>query len=78
MPIRTCLVTGQKYEKHELLRFTIVDGQLVFDPDQKMPGRGGYVHQDVVSKLPKMRGKVAHFLKKTVREIVLPGGGVDE
>jgi len=72
MPIRTCLVTGQKYEKCELLRFTIVDGQLVFDLDQKMPGRGGYVHLDVVGQLPKFRGKIAHFLKTSVQEIRLP------
>ena len=64
-PIRTCLVTGQKHEKKDLLRFVINEGVLVFDQKQKLPGRGGYVlaTEKNLEKLKKLGGKICHFLK---------------
>jgi predicted RNA-binding protein YlxR (DUF448 family) len=65
MPIRTCFVTGQKLEKTVLLRFVVVDGKVVFDPQQSAPGRGGYLVESEANlqKLKKMGGKICHFLK---------------
>ncbi|MCF7906133.1 DUF448 domain-containing protein [Candidatus Gracilibacteria bacterium] len=66
-PIRTCLVTGEKKEQKEFLRFTMQKGVIVFDEKKKNPGRGGYVVNDseVIEKLKskKLYGKVCHFLK---------------
>ncbi len=65
MPTRTCIVTGQKREKSELLRFVVQDGKLVFDRMQKISGRGGYVLEtpENLEKLKKLGGKICHFLK---------------
>lgn len=64
---RTCLVTKTIADPKDLLRFTIVDGQLVFDstPSKKGVGRGGYViaEAEAIEKLPKLSGKIAYFLK---------------
>lgn len=62
---RTCLVTKQKADPKDLLRFTVIEGQLIFDGRAKAPGRGGYVIKDAnaIEKLPKMAGKIAYFLK---------------
>jgi len=62
MPIRTCLVTGQALEQDQLLRFTVQDGAIVFDPNAYFTsnspeesvmigstvgqGRSGYVIKD--------------------------------
>lgn len=65
MPIRTCLVTGQKLEQSCMCRFTIVKGGIVFDEDTKNSGRGGYVVNEpqAIEKLPKLKKKIAHFMK---------------
>lgn len=65
MPIRTCMVTGQKQEKSSLLRFVVIDGKILFDRKQKFQGRGGYVVETEVNlqKLKKLGGKICHFLK---------------
>lgn len=68
---RTCLVTKQKAPVEALFRFTVQEGQLVFDTDVKQPGRGGYIIKSVeaLEKLSKLKGKVAHFLKVKKIEI---------
>ncbi len=65
MPIRTSIVTGQKKEQSEFLRFTIQGGLLVFDGDVKNKGRGGYVEKDekLIQKLPKLKGKIKYRLR---------------
>ena len=68
MLIRTSIVTGRKYEQSELLRFTLKDGQVVFDQGKKAPGRGGYVENDSklieVVKSGKLDKKIAYLLRK--------------
>ncbi len=68
---RTCLVTKQKASPEALFRFTVHNGQLVFDTDTKQPGRGGYVVKSVeaLEKLPKLKSKIAYFLKVKKIEI---------
>ena len=39
-PIRSCIGCGRKAPQGQLLRFAVVDGQLV--PGAGMPGRGAY------------------------------------
>ena len=68
---RTCLVTKTKASPAKLLRFTVVEGQLVFDEKHKAPGRGGYVLKsaEAIAKLPKLAGKIAYFLKAKKVEV---------
>ena len=41
IPIRTCIATGEKKGKSELMRFVLTpDGKLVVDPKDKEKGRG--------------------------------------
>lgn len=65
MPIRTSIFTGKKEDTEKFWRFTVQKGQLVFDGKKKNPGRGGYMEKDMnlISKLPKMKGKIAYVLK---------------
>ena len=44
VPLRMCVVCGQKRPKRELIRIVHApDGSLVVDPKGKQPGRGVYV-----------------------------------
>lgn len=67
---RTCLVTGKKASKEAFFRFTIIEGQLVFDTPQKVgQSRGGYVIKETksISKLIHLEKKLTHFLKTPVK-----------
>ena len=47
IPMRTCVVTREKYEKRELLRIVKdKDGNLSVDETGKMNGRGAYIKKD--------------------------------
>ena len=61
------MVTGKTVEVDKLCRFTVFSHALVFDRDMKNPGRGGYVLKDraIVEKLPKMKGRIKHFMNIT-------------
>lgn len=41
---RTCCICRSKADKRGLLRVVAVNGDLVIDDSQSLPGRGGYVH----------------------------------
>jgi len=44
--IRTCAGCGEHALKRELVRLVLEgDGRAVFDPEQRRPGRGAYVHR---------------------------------
>jgi len=49
VPIRRCVSCRRTAPKHELLRFArqkdpaTGDWRILFDPDQKLPGRGAYL-----------------------------------
>lgn len=68
---RTCLVTKTKAHPGAFLRFTVQNGQLVFDTIKKAPGRGGYIVKDIkaLEKLPRLSGKIAYFLKVKKAEV---------
>jgi predicted RNA-binding protein YlxR (DUF448 family) len=41
---RRCIFCRKGGKKEELLRF-VWDGRIIFDPDQRLPGRGAYAHR---------------------------------
>ena len=43
VPIRTCVVCREKFEKSSLLRINYKDNTLTLDPKGNIPGRGCYV-----------------------------------
>jgi len=47
IPVRTCIGCGSKKNKYLLLRLIVLpSGNLLFDPDNHQPGRGGYICAD--------------------------------
>ena len=47
-PLRSCVVTGEKLDKRELLRIVrSKDGEVKVDLTGKMNGRGAYIKRDV-------------------------------
>ena len=48
IPLRTCVVTGEKLDKRDLLRVVKnKDGEVKVDITGKMNGRGAYIKRDV-------------------------------
>lgn len=43
-PIRTCVGCRGRGGRDELLRFVLVDGEVVADPEKRLPGRGAWLH----------------------------------
>ena len=65
IPIRTCVVTGVKLEKNELIRVVKTkDGKVLVDETGKCNGRGAYLKKDlcVFDKAEKSK-----ILNKNVR-----------
>lgn len=69
IPLRTCVGCRQKRPKRELVRFVCgSNGELILDPRQILPGRGGYLCAD--SRCLQLAIKSRAFsrpLKATVR-----------
>ncbi len=42
--VRTCIGCGGHAQRGDLLRFTVQGGQLIADPERRLPGRGVWVH----------------------------------
>ncbi|MBQ6841501.1 MAG: YlxR family protein [Bacilli bacterium] len=58
IPLRTCLVTREKCEKHELLRVVRTpEKEIVFDKTGKANGKGAYLKKDrdVILKAQKTK-----------------------
>lgn len=58
IPMRTCIVTGEKLEKRELTRIVRKpDGSVVIDDSGKVNGRGAYLKLsiDVIDKAEKTK-----------------------
>lgn len=48
IPIRTCIVTGEKKPKNELMRFVLTaSGDVIVDPRDKAKGRGANMSMNV-------------------------------
>lgn len=49
IPLRTCVVTKEKFPKRELLRIVRTkDGDILVDETGKMNGHGAYIKKDLV------------------------------
>jgi predicted RNA-binding protein YlxR (DUF448 family) len=65
VPLRTCVICGNKTDKRALVRIAATpDGKAVVDPTGKKPGRGAYVCKDgnCLSRGLK-RGRLEHALR---------------
>lgn len=48
IPMRTCVVTREKYPKQDLIRVVRTkDGEVVIDPTGKVNGHGAYLKKDI-------------------------------
>jgi predicted RNA-binding protein YlxR (DUF448 family) len=65
IPLRSCVICREKTSKVKLLRFLMLDGEIIFDPGQKIAARGYYVcdNNACIEKLEKWK------TKKKVRNI---------
>ena len=59
IPLRTCLVTREKCEKHDLLRVVRTPEQtIIFDKTGKQNGKGAYLKKDKDVILKAQKSKV--------------------
>ena len=64
IPMRTCVVTGEKLPKKELLRIVKTpEGEIKIDENGKMNGRGAYIKRslEVVDKAEKNKALEHHL-----------------
>lgn len=69
VPMRSCVVTKEKYEKRELLRIVRTpEGEIQIDTTGKLNGRGAYLKKDieVINKAEKTK------ILERVLEIEIP------
>lgn len=59
IPLRSCVICRDKTSKTKLLRFILLDGEIIFDPGQKVENRGYYVcdNNPCIEKLEKWKTK---------------------
>lgn len=68
VPLRRCVVTGERFDKRELLRIVrTTDGDFLVDETGKVNGRGAYVQKNkaVITKAQKSKA-----LDKTFGQVV--------
>ena len=59
IPMRKCVVTGERFEKRDLLRIVKTpEGQVIVDPTGKANGRGAYVSKNPEVILKAQKSKV--------------------
>lgn len=59
IPMRTCVITGEKLPKKELIRIVrTTDGNVVIDSTGKINGRGAYLKKDVETFEKAQKSKV--------------------
>ena len=72
VPMRTCVVTHEKYPKKELVRVVITpEGNICIDETGKANGRGAYLKKDkeVIEKARKSKVLERHLETKVPEEI---------
>ncbi|OQX71517.1 MAG: hypothetical protein B6D62_01855 [Candidatus Cloacimonas sp. 4484_275] len=70
VPLRSCVICGNKQEKKNLLRFVLIENEIVFDLHHKIPGRGFYVcdENSCLGKMEKwLKKRKKKWLKKVQR-----------
>lgn len=59
IPMRTCVITGEKLPKKELIRVVrTTDGNVVIDVSGKVNGRGAYLKRDIVTFEKAQKSKI--------------------
>ena len=59
IPLRTCIITKEKCEKHDLLRVVRTpEGQIIYDASGKANGKGAYLKKDKEVILKAQKNKV--------------------
>lgn len=72
IPMRTCVITREKLEKHELLRVVRTpEGKVIVDDTMKANGRGAYLKKDesVIEKAKNSKLLEKHLEVKVPDEI---------
>jgi predicted RNA-binding protein YlxR (DUF448 family) len=75
IPLRKCVVTGERFEKRQLMRVVRTpEGQVIYDKTGKANGRGVYLskNKEVINKAKK-----TNVLKKHL-EIEIPESVYDD
>ena len=68
IPLRTCVVTGEKYPKIELLRIVKTpEGEIKVDQTGKMNGHGAYIKKDL--EILEIERKTKRLAKKLESEV---------
>ena len=72
IPMRTCVVTREKYEKKDLLRVVRDNNGNVFvDDTNKANGRGAYLKKDIeVINLARKSKKLERHLETTIPDTI--------
>lgn len=72
IPMRTCVVTHEKYEKKDLIRVVrTTEGNVQVDTTGKLNGRGAYLKKDAdVFKTAKQKKVLDRVLETEVNEKV--------
>ena len=66
IPMRTCVVTKEKYEKKDLIRVVRTpEGKVVVDPSGKMNGRGAYLKKEKEVFLKAKNNKILDRVLET-------------
>lgn len=59
IPMRTCVITGEKLPKKELIRVVrTTDGNVVIDVSGKINGRGAYLKRDIATFEKAQKSKI--------------------
>ena len=72
IPMRTCVVTKEKFPKKELIRVVRTpEGNIIVDETGKVNGHGAYIKKDLeVLKLAKKSKALAHYLETEIDDEV--------
>ena len=72
LPMRTCVVTKEKYPKKELIRIVRTpEGEVLADETGKTNGHGAYIKKDIeVLALAKKTKVLERFLETEIKEEV--------
>lgn len=72
IPMRTCVVTKEKFPKKELIRVVRTpEGNVVVDETGKVNGHGAYIKKDLeVLKLAKKSKALVRFLETEIEDEV--------
>ena len=72
IPMRTCVITQEKYPKKELIRVVRTpDKEIIIDITGKANGRGAYLKKDIeVINLARKSKKVERHLDTTIPDTI--------